>query len=172
MSTNKYLITHGKHSRWEDVSGVQTQVIYKPGDIIEMSLEQAQERQQSVRLATIEDIAAYELRIRGDVQPPIPDTHVSTAGSPPAPTPAVDPLQTPATAEQPAERHFPAPVAPIAPAAAAPPEAPAAQPVVQPAAVAAPPTPAAPAQTTSKADVKPRARTSAKKTAGKPRSRR
>jgi len=184
MTTNKYLIQHGKHTRWEDVDGVQTMVTRKPGDIIEMTLEQAQEKQQSVRLATAEDIAAYEAHLRGEDEPPptIPDTHVSTAGAPPAQTPPSDPLQPPATAEQPPARHFPPPAAPAEAAPAPPPAVPAAQHVAPPAADAAkPPAPAAPpvSQTQRASDSasakaenegKPKARTgnrpSAKKTGG------
>lgn len=185
MTTHKYLIQHGKHARWEDVDGVQTIVTRKPGDIIEMTMEQAQEKQQSVRLATVEDITAYEARLRGETAPPptIPDTHVSTAGAPPAPTPAVDPLQPPATAEQPPARHFAPPPAAPEPVAPVPPVVPAAQPVVAPPAVAAPPvatpaTPAAPpvsptqrasdsASAKAENEGKPKARTGNKGTAKK-----
>lgn len=147
MTTNKYLILHGKHSRWETVDGAEQLVTRKPGDIIEMTLLQAQELQASVRLATDEDVAAYKARERGETAPqPIPDTHVSTAGAPPAPTPAVDPLQPPATAENPPARHFPPPAAAVVEAPTAP-VAPAAQHVVAPpgAVAASVPTPATPA---------------------------
>lgn len=174
MTTNKYIIMHGKHGRLEDVAGVQTLVTRKPGDIIELTLLQAQDRQQSIRLATDAEIAAYEARLRGETEPPppIPNTHVSTAGAPPTPTPAVDPLQPPATAEHPPARHFPEPAAPAA-IPPAPPVAPVEQHVVPP--VAAPTATSAPAvppaqrasdSASAKAENegKPKARTSAKKT--------
>lgn len=158
-TTNKYLIEFGKFSRWEPVDGVETLVTRKPGDIIDLTAAEAQAKQQSVRLATVDDIATYEKRLRGELDPPapIPVEHVSTAGAPPAPTPPSDPLQPPATAENPPARHFPepassvpvaAPVVPVpvpAPVPVSAPVAPIAAPAPVPVAVpAAPVAPVAP----------------------------
>lgn len=113
--TNKYVILHGKFGRLE---GKPAELVTKkPGDILDMTAEHAQAHQDRVRLATPDEIAAYEARLRGEVAPaPIPVEHVSTAGAPPQPTPAADPLQPPATPEQPPQRHFPPPAATVAPA--------------------------------------------------------
>lgn len=187
--THKYVIKFGKFARHEDEAGRPLPpekggqlVIKRPGDIVSLTVEQAQAKQQSVQLATDAEIDAYERRLRGDVDaPPLPDTHVSTAGAPPAPTPSdtmkqgSGPLGSQAevgvrlTDPEPAGKPAAQPVAPAAtaqapvPAAPAPaaPATPAAAPAPGPAGIAAPSTiPAA------DANAKPRARSQGKAKSG------
>jgi len=154
----KYIILYGKFGRHEDKSGnpVRTGgelVVRRPGDILEMSIEDAEHRTDSVRLANDNEIAAYEQRKASGGAAPTPANQAAAGRpkplgdkdgqrlappEPPAGKPATQPVPPAAKAQAPA----PVVAAPATPAL----------PAVVP---AAPPAPAA----KPKAEGKPKART-------------
>jgi len=142
-----YVIEFGKFARFEggDARGKGgTLVTRKRGDLIELSLEQAEEKYESIRLATPEEIAAGRALSMQMNPLPIPQP-VNTQEPEPA-----------------ADAEPPTPVEPVAPA---PPAVPA--PVPPPPPPAAPP--AAPTKSGNEQTPKPREskKTAKKKTAGK-----
>jgi len=146
--TRKYIILFGKFGRHDSYDKAKRLlgplVISRPGDIMDLTVEQAYEKGTAVRLATDDEVAAYEERQRTGTQAPIPvvqqdktlpggpigSTDGIRLGEPTAPAgkPAPQPVAPAATAQAPAPAA-PAPAAPVVPAAA-----PAAPPAVAPAA--------------------------------------
>lgn len=193
ISTRKYIILFGKFTRHEDQHGNNVGpekggqlVTRRPGDILDLTPEAAEAKRDSVRLATAEEIDAYERRQRGEVVPLPPD--VAQPGIVPSPVlqeqagplgsqaaegtrlnepavpakPAATPVAPAATAQAPAPAA-PAPAAPVVPAAT---------PAPGPVGVAAPSAiPAATPQAAPAKEGKPRARGQGKKGGGKGRSR-
>lgn len=188
-TTHKFIILFGKFHRHEDANGNLVGpekggvlVTRKPGDILEMTLEEAQAKQASVRLATAEEIDAYARRQRGEVVPLPPDVAQPGVVQSPVLQEQAGPLGSQAAdgqhLTQPAEPAKPA-ATPVAPAAAAQAPAPAAPAPAAPAMPAASPAPGAagvaapaaiPAATPAAAPAsegKPRARSQGKGTGGK-----
>lgn len=147
-TTRKYIMLFGKFGQHPDYDEAKKiigpLVIKRPGDILDLTVEQALAKGTAVRLATDDEIAAYEERQRTgaaaptpQVQPdktlpggPLGSTDGIRLGEPTAPAgkPAPQPVAAAATAQAPAP-VAPAPAAPVVPAAA-----PAAPPVAAPAA--------------------------------------
>lgn len=140
----KYIILYGKFGRHEDAQGnpVRTGgelVIKRPGDIVELTMQQAQEKHDSVRLANSEEIAAYEQRTATGAAAPTPVNQAAKGR--PAPLGSKDGQRLQPLAE-PAGKPA---VQPVSPAATAQAPAPAAPPAAAPAVPAAKPAAAAPA---------------------------
>lgn len=166
-NTRKYIMLFGKfgqHVGFDKAKRITgTLVIKRPGDILDLTVEQALEKGTAVRLATDDEIAAYEERQRTGAPAPVPQQQPDKTlpGGPIGSTDGVR-LSEPTA---PAGKPSPQPVAPAATAQAPAPAAPApAAPAVPAAAPAAPPAAAAPA--VPKDDTaKPKAR--GKKSGGK-----
>ena len=78
----KYVILYGKFGRHEDANGNPVRsggelIIKRPGDIVELTLQQAQAKHDSVRLANTDEIAAYEARIASGGAQPTPENQAA-----------------------------------------------------------------------------------------------
>lgn len=162
--TRKYIILFGKFGHMEGADKATknpgTLMVRRPGDIVDLTPEQAAEKGTSVRLATDEEIAAYEARMLSGAPAPVPlvQPDKTLPGAPlgstdgvrltePAPpqAPVPQPVSPAATAQAPAAPPAPTPAAPVVPAST-------------------PATPAAPAEPKAPAKAK---KTAKKKSAGK-----
>jgi hypothetical protein len=127
-----YVIEFGKFARFEggDARGKGgTLVTRKRGDLIELSIEHAAEKHESVRLATAEEIAAGR---------------ALSMERNPLPLPERAPIAPSEESQEPSEPEPPAPAPVVEPVAPAPPPPPALS-----MSAAAPPAPAPPAPSTA-----------------------
>lgn len=159
----KYIILYGKFGRHEDAQGNIVgperggQLVRRvPGDIVEMSLLEAQAKHDSVRLANTDEIDAYDARVAAAQPQPTPENKAATGKS--GPIGSKDGLHV-AEPVVPAGKPAPQRAAPEVTAQAVATAPPAAATPAIPTTIPAVPAPAAPAAG------KPKARTTGKKKA-------